>query len=98
MTEEKKILSRARAVPRNIDRPNRLAEYIIVALAAYYGVMFLFHDPMPAFGAGGAAWYLMMKLTVDKPERQVYRLIYRLKFVKFGKMMPGPAQVSKFEV
>lgn len=96
--EEKKMVSRARAVPRNIDRPNRTAEHLVVFLFFYYGVMFLLHDPMPAFGAGFFSVYVMQKLTVDKPEGQVYRLIYRIKWIQFGKMLPNPAKVKKFEI
>ena len=88
--------SRARAVPRNIDRPNRLAEFVCAALAAYYSVMFLTHEVLMALACGGGAWYFMYKVTMDKPEGQIYRLIYR--YLRIGGMIPGPRYAKRFEV
>ncbi len=85
-----------RPVPRHIDMPNRLAEFLATFLVLYYGCMFLIHNPLVSFGLGAGGVYLVYRLTLDKPEGQMYRLWY--KYLQIGKMIPSPAKVKKFEI
>ncbi len=85
-----------RPVPRNIDKPNRNAEYAFTFLGTYYTLMFLFHEPLMAFGMACVAVYMIYKFTLDKPEGMAFRFIYR--HIQIGKMMPSPKKVKKFEV
>lgn len=86
----------ARPVPRNIDKPNRLPEFIIAFIGGYYGTMFLTHAPLISIGVAGFLVYLIHKLTMDKPEGQMYRVLY--KYTNLGKFMPSPRRVKRFEV
>ncbi|MDD9920488.1 MAG: hypothetical protein OXR68_07700 [Alphaproteobacteria bacterium] len=85
-----------RPVPRNIDKPNRSAEFLFSFLVVYYGLMFMFHHPLLAFTVAVFTVYMVNKLTIDKPEGQAYRLFYR--YVRIGRMVPGANQVKRFEV
>ncbi len=85
-----------RAVPRNIDKPNRTPEYAVSFLSTYYLTLFILSKPLVALLAGALATYVMYKLTLDKPEGLAMRLAYR--HVKFGKMRPGPKHAPKLEV
>lgn len=85
-----------RQVPRNIDRPNRNAEHAATFMIAYYGTMFMFHEPMLSIGLTIMAHYLTYKLTLNKPEGSVYRLVY--KRVGLGRMLPPPRRVPRFEI
>lgn len=62
----------------------------------YYGTMFLFHEPLLAFGLGFLSVYVMYKVTLDKPEGQAFRILYR--YVRLGKMIPGPRFAKRFEI
>lgn len=86
----------ARPVPRNIDKPNRMAEYTFTSMGTYFGVMFIMHDPLVAIGLAIAAVYFIYKVTLDKPEGQSYRLFY--KYFQIGRMVPTPRWVRKFEI
>ncbi len=86
----------ARPVPRNIDKPNRNAEFALSFLVTYYGLMFLFRDPLVAFASACGAVYAVNRLTIDKPEGQAFRFVYQ--YVRFGRMVPPPRYVRKFEV
>lgn len=85
-----------RPVPRNIDKPNRSAEYLISFLLVYYGLQFMFYKPMLSIGGGALACYFVYKVTLNKPEGMAYRLMYR--HVTFGGMYPNAKKVSKFEI
>lgn len=85
-----------RPVPRNIDRPNRLAEYIVVALFVYYPTMFLTKNPMIALPAAITSVYILYKMTLNKPEGAVFRYWYR--YMPLGKFVPTPRRVKRFEV
>ncbi len=85
-----------RSVPRNIDRANRSAEYIMTFLFVYYGLMFTTNDVLISFPSAIGAVYFIYKITLDKPEGQAYRLMY--KYVQIGKMKPTPKKVKNFEI
>lgn len=85
-----------RPVPRNIDRPNRTPEYVTSYLVAYYGTMFLTHEPLIGLTVGLTAVYIIYKVTLDKPEGMMMRLAYR--YVKIGKMIPSPRHAKIFEI
>ena len=85
-----------RQVPRNIDRPNRNAEYAATFMVTYYGTMFLTHKPIMAMTITFLAFYLTYKLTLNKPEGAMNRVFYR--HFGFGKMIPPPRRVKKFEI
>lgn len=85
-----------RPVPRNIDRPNRTPEYVIVFLMGYYGMLFITGKALAALVFGGIATYIMYKVTLDKPEGLAMRVLYRR--VQFGKMRPTPKYCKKLEV
>lgn len=85
-----------RPVPRNIDRPNRTAEYVVTFMFVYYSLMFLTHEPMFAIFMGGLAVYVVYKLTLNKPEGMAYRVWYS-KF-GIGKMIPPPKKVAIFQL
>ncbi len=86
----------SRPVPRNIDKPNRVTEYVFTFLAVYYGLMFLTQYLLLSLTAAFFAVYFVNKVTMDKPEGQTYRLLYR--YIKIGKMIPSPRFVKRFEV
>lgn len=86
----------ARPVPRNIDKPNRNAEFAFTWLTLYYGIMFLMKEPLVAFMVACSGVYLVYKVTLDKPEGQAFRLVYR--YLQIGKMRPTPKFVKRFEV
>ena len=91
-----------RQVPRNIDKPNRNAEFAFTFLGVYYVTLFVSKnitgesEPLLAIVLAVFAVYFMNKLTIDKPEGQAYRLAYR--YIRIGKMIPGPKHVKKFEI
>lgn len=85
-----------RSVPRNIDRPNRLTEFVLTFLAVYYGMMFTISDPLFAFPGACMSVYIMYKFTLNKPEGQAYRFLYQ--YFKIGKMIPNPRSAPHFEV
>ena len=86
----------SRPVPRNIDRANRNAEFVMTFLVVYYSIMFLFHEPLMALVFGMFGVYFVNKLTMDKPEGQAYRFIYR--YIRIGHVMPSPRFVKKLEM
>lgn len=86
----------ARPVPRNIDRPNRNAEYAFTFLGVYYSVMFVMKEPLLAFGMAVIAVYMVYKFTLDKPEGMAYRFMYR--HMQLGKMMPTPKKTRRLEI
>lgn len=94
----------ARPVPRNIDRPERLPEFIVTWLAVYYSLMFITgflagpggYNALIAFTAACFAVYIVYRITLDKPEGMMFRLFYR--YFPLGKMVPSPARVKIFEV
>jgi hypothetical protein len=86
----------ARPVPRNIDKPNRNAEFAAAFLTVYYGLMFMTHEALLAFTMASLSVYFIHKVTIDKPEGQAFRLFY--KYVKFGRLIPSPTYVKRFEV
>lgn len=85
-----------RPVPRNIDKPNRTPEYAVTFLAGYYLSLFVTGKALFALLVGFVAVYVMYKVTLDKPEGLALRLAYR--YVKFGKMRPGPKFAPRLEV
>ena len=85
-----------RPVPRNIDSPNRVTEYVFAFMLAYYGLQFIFYKPLISFGGGFVAVYFMYRLTLGKPEGVAFRLLYR--YLKFGKLFPNPKKAPKFEI
>ena len=86
----------SRDVPRNIDRPNRNAEYAATFMVSWYGTMFLFREPLFSVVVTFLSFYLTYKLTLNKPEGAMYRIIY--KRIGLGKMVPPPKKVRKFEI
>ena len=86
----------SRDVPRNIDRPNRNAEYAATFMVSWYGTMSLFQNPLLSVLVTFLAFYLTYKLTLNKPEGAMYRIIY--KRIGLGKMVPPPRKVRKFEI
>jgi hypothetical protein len=86
----------AREVPRNIDRPNRVPEYVITWVVAYYGTIFITRQSLLAFLVSFFAVYLMYRFTLDKPEGIMMRLLYR--YVQIGKLRPTPRFVKHFEL
>jgi hypothetical protein len=86
----------ARPVPRNIDKPNRVPEYVITWVAAYYGTMFIVGQPIVAFGMAFGAVYLIYRFTLEKPEGIMMRILYR--YVQIGKIRPSPRYVKRFEL
>ncbi len=85
-----------RPVPRNIDKPNRTSEYLMTFLAVYYGLMFTLSEVLIAFTMACLSVYLIYKLTLNKPEGQAYRVIY--KYARFGRLLPNPKKAPKFEI
>ena len=85
-----------RPVPRNIDRPNRMVEYIVAFLAGHYGVMFTAQHVLLAWGVGLMAVYITYKLTQNKPEGSAFRFFY--KFASIGRFVPNPKTTKKFEI
>lgn len=85
-----------RSVPRNIDRPNRNAEYAATFMVSWYGTMFLVGSPLMAFGVTILSIYLMYRLTLNKPEGGAYRLWY--KYFGIGKFVPPPRKINRFEI
>ena len=85
-----------RAVPRNIDRPNRNAEYAASCMLSYYGTMFITGNPFLAITLTMISVYLTYKLTLNKPEGNVYRIVY--KRMGLGRMLPPPRRVKRFEI
>lgn len=86
----------ARPVPRNIDRPNRVPEYVITWVVAYYGTIFVFGQAILAFLVSFFAVYLMYRFTLEKPEGIMMRILY--KYVQIGKLRPTPRRVKRFEL
>lgn len=86
----------ARPVPRNIDRPNRVPEYVITWVVAYYGTIFITGMASLAFLMAFGALYLMYRFTLEKPEGIMMRILYR--YVQIGKLRPSPRYVKYFEL
>ena len=86
----------SRQVPRNIDRPNRNAEYAATFMVTWYGTMFMFHNPLLSLILTFMTFYLTYKLTLNKPEGAIYRIVY--KRFGLGKMVPPPKKSRKFEI
>lgn len=86
----------SRPVPRNIDAPNRVPEYVITWVVAYYGTMFIAQQALIAFIVSFGAVYLMYRFTMDKPEGMMMRIIYR--YIQIGKLRPSPRYVKWFEL
>lgn len=86
----------ARPVPRNIDKPNRVPEYVITWVVAYYGTMFISGMASLAMLAAFGALYLMYRFTLEKPEGIMMRILYR--YVQIGKLRPSPRYVKYFEL
>lgn len=86
----------ARPVPRNIDRPNRVPEYVITWVAGYYGTIFITGEVALGFLVSFMAVYLMYRFTLEKPEGIMMRILYR--FVQIGKLRPSPRFVKHFEL
>ena len=89
-------MSQTRPVPRNIDKPNRMAEFVVAFLVVYYGFMFTTHKPFVSIGMGSLAVYIMYKFTANKPEGMAFRWWYR--YFSIGKMVPNPKKAKKFEI
>ena len=85
-----------RPVPRNIDKPNRMAEYVLTFLTVYYSIQFMFYKPLISLGAAMLACYFVYKATLNKPEGLAFRVLYRM--VVFGGMIPNAKKVPKFEI
>jgi hypothetical protein len=86
-----------RPVPRNIDKPNRLVEYIVSFMLSYFGMKFLVPgNALIPIGVSSLCVYIIHKITADKPEGAAFRLWYR--FASFGGFFPSPRKVKKFEV
>lgn len=86
----------AREVPRNIDRPNRVPEYVITWVAAYYATIFITREAFLAILVSFLAVYLMYRFTLEKPEGIMMRILYR--YVQIGKLRPSPRYVKHFEL
>ena len=85
-----------RPVPRNIDRPNRMAEIIIVFLIGHYGVRFMCQSVIMAWAAGLGGVYIINKITANKPEGTFFRLWYKV--APIGKFLPNPKKAPWFEL
>jgi hypothetical protein len=85
-----------RQVPRNIDRPNRNAEYAMMGMCTWYGTMFATGKPVLAFVLTVLGFYLTYKLTLNKPEGNAYRVWY--KHMGLGKMIKPAKKVRRFEI
>lgn len=85
-----------RPVPRHIDAPNRMPEYVMSALGGYYSMMFLTREALLSFAFAFLCVYVVYRLTLGKPEGYAMRFIYR--FVSFGKGIPTPRWVKRFEI
>ena len=86
-----------RPVPRNIDRPNRNAEYAATFLVSWYGTMFITgNQPVIALVVTFLAIYGTYRLTMNKPEGAAYRLWYKRFGV--GRFVPPPKKVKRFEI
>ena len=85
-----------RQVPRNIDRPNRNAEFAFTSMAIWYGTMFATNEPFLALTLTGLANYLTYKLTLNKPEGNMYRVWY--KNFGLGRMLPPTKKQKTFQL
>ncbi|MFT7144301.1 MAG: hypothetical protein ACI9TY_000401 [Alphaproteobacteria bacterium] len=85
-----------RSVPRNIDRPNRMAEIVITFLFLHYGAMFMVQSVIIAWAAGLAGVYVVNKVTANKPEGAFFRLWYRISVI--GHFFKNPKQAPWFEI
>ena len=86
----------SREVPRHIDAPNRMPEFVMAALGGYYSTMFLTRNALLAFFVSFVAIYAVYRFTLGKPEGYAMRFIY--KFTSFGKGIPTPRHVKHFEI
>lgn len=86
----------ARPVPRNIDRPNRTTEFVLIWHVVYYPTIFATDQVFMALALSAFACYLMYKYTMDKPEGMAMRIVY--KYVQIGQMRPTPRRVKRFEI
>lgn len=86
----------SREVPRNIDRPNRVPEYVITWVVSYYGTIFITGEAALGFLVSFLAVYLMYRFTLEKPEGIMMRILYR--YVQIGKLRPSPRFVKYFEL
>ena len=86
-----------REVPRHIDAPNRMPEYVVSALGGYYGTMFITGSNfLISMLVAIICVYIIYRLTLGKPEGYATRFMYR--FISFGKGIPSPVTVRRFEV
>lgn len=85
-----------RPVPRHIDAPNRMPEYVLSALGGYYITMFLTRYAFLSFFMSAVCVYIVYRLTLGKPEGYAMRFLYN--YLSFGKGVPTPARVKRFEV
>ncbi len=85
-----------RPVPRNIDKPNRKAEYGFAGMVGWYLPLYVTGNAIIALASFVILLYIVTKVTAGKPEGAAYRLAYRV--VAFGKMVPSPKQTTKFEI
>ena len=83
-------------IPRNIDRPNRLPEFIMAYIVCWYIPLFLFDSAVISFVSTFLGIYAMYRLTLNRPEGYAYRFLFR--FVRFGKMLPSPKFAPRFEI
>ncbi len=90
------MLGEIRQVPRNIDKPNRKAEYGFAGLVGWYIPLYVTNNAIMALAFFAIILYSVTKLTAGKPEGAAYRLAYR--FLALGKMVPSPKQTTKFEI
>tara|TARA_R110000868_G_scaffold218576_1_gene469029 strand:+ start:175164 stop:175427 length:264 start_codon:yes stop_codon:yes gene_type:complete len=85
-----------RSVPRNIDRPNKMAEFVITFLVLHYAAMFALNSVMIAWAAGLGGVYVVNKITANKPEGMFFRLWYR--FATIGSFFKNPKKAPWFEI
>ena len=83
-------------IPRNIDRPNRVPEFVLTYIVCFFGTQLLFESAVMAIVATFLGIYAMYRLTLNRPEGYAYRVLFR--FVRFGKMMPSPKFAPRFEI
>lgn len=90
------MIGEPRPVPRNIDKPNRKAEYGFTGMVGWYLPLYFTGNPIIAMATFAILLYIVMKVTAGKPEGAAYRLAYKV--LPFGKMIPSPNQTTKFEI
>jgi hypothetical protein len=87
-----------RPLARNLDRPNRMVEYVIGYVTGYYvGIIFL-NSPFSAYFLGFVTVYLAYRLTKDKPEGIMIRLAYKFSPFKMKFFLPSPKLAPRLEI